>query len=174
MLKTIHTTYHSFEKGHHVELMINGQTYTVSDEPPRMLLYVLRDELGLTGTKFGCGAGICGACTIHIDGAAARSCNTLLSTVAGKLLTTIEGLADGDALHPVQQAFLEVQAPQCGWCQSGQMMAAAALLSTNSSPSDDEIVAALTANYCRCGTYGRIKRAVARAAELARAQEVGS
>jgi isoquinoline 1-oxidoreductase alpha subunit len=174
ILKALDATHYTSEKEYRVELTINGRPYTVPDEPPRMLLYVLRDELGLTGTKFGCGAGICGACTIHIDGAAARSCNTLLSTVAGRAITTIEGLADGDALHPVQQAFLEVQAPQCGWCQSGQMMSAAALLSANPSPSDDEIVAALTANYCRCGTYTRIKRAVARAAELARAPEVSS
>jgi isoquinoline 1-oxidoreductase alpha subunit len=152
--------------------MINGRAYTVADAPARMLLYVLRDELGLTGTKFGCGAGICGACTIHIDGVAARSCNTPLSAVAGKALTTIEGLARGDVLHPVQQAFLETQTPQCGWCQSGQMMTAAALLAANPHPSDAEIVAALTANYCRCGTYGRIKRAVARAAALASAAEV--
>jgi aerobic-type carbon monoxide dehydrogenase small subunit (CoxS/CutS family) len=152
-----------------VELQINGATYSVADDPPRVLLAVLRDELGLTGTKFGCGAGLCGACTIHIDGAAARSCITPLSAAAGRAITTIEGLSGGAGLHPVQQAFLELQAPQCGWCQSGQMMAAAALLAANPRPSDDEIVAAMTANYCRCGTYGRIRRAVARAAALTKA-----
>jgi aerobic-type carbon monoxide dehydrogenase small subunit (CoxS/CutS family) len=162
------------KKRQYVELTINGKTYSVVDEPPRMLLSVLRDELGLTGTKFGCGAGLCGACTVHIDGAAARSCNTPLSAVAGRAITTIEGLGADDSLHPVQQAFLETQAPQCGWCQSGQMMAAAALLAANPSPSDEEIVAAMTPNYCRCGTYGRIRRAVARAATLARAQGVRS
>lgn len=151
-----------------MELLINGTAYTVPDDPPRMLLYVLRDELGLTGTKFGCGAGICGACTIHIDGAAARSCSTLLASVAARAITTIEGLSDTVGLHPVQRAFLELQVPQCGWCQSGQMMTAAALLRTNDSPSDAEIVAAMAGNLCRCGTYARIRRAVARAAELNR------
>lgn len=155
-----------------MELMINGKAYSVPDKPQRMLLYVLRDELGLTGTKFGCGVGFCGACTIHIDGAIARSCITPISATSGKRITTIEGLSSGETLHPVQQAFLELQAPQCGWCQSGQMMAAAALLSTNPNPNNDEIIAMLTINYCRCGTYGRIKRAIARAAELARAQGV--
>lgn len=151
-----------------MELEINGKRYDIADNPPRMLLYVLRDELGLTGTKFGCGVGLCGACTVHIGGAAARSCITPISAAAGKAITTIEGLADGAALHPVQQAFLELQAPQCGWCQSGQMMAAAALLAANPAPSDAQIVAAMATNLCRCGTYGRIRRAIARAADLAR------
>jgi isoquinoline 1-oxidoreductase alpha subunit len=152
-----------------LDLTINGTTYQVAEEPARMLLWVLRDELGLTGTKFGCGAGFCGACTVHLDGIAARSCQTLLSQVAGRTITTIEGLAQGETLHPVQQAFLEAQAPQCGWCQSGQMMTAAALLAANPDPTEDEIVEAMDGNYCRCATYGRIRQAVANAAALARA-----
>jgi len=151
-----------------VELTINGTVYTVADGPPRMLLWVLRDELGLSGTKFGCGAGICGACTVHIDGVAARSCQTLVAAAASKQITTIEGLAAGVGaeLHPVQRAFLEEQAPQCGYCMSGQMMTAAAFLAANPRPGDEEITAAMSYNYCRCGTYVRIHRAVARAAEL--------
>jgi isoquinoline 1-oxidoreductase alpha subunit len=154
-----------------LELTINGRTYTVADAPPRMLLWVLRDELGLTGTKFGCGAGYCGACTVHIDGAAARSCQTLLDQAAGKAITTIEGLAGEADLHPVQQAFLEEQVPQCGWCMSGQMMTAAALLAANPAPSADEITEAMAGNYCRCAAYVRIRRAVARAAAVAGAPE---
>lgn len=150
-----------------MNLTINARAYTVPDDPPRMLLWVLRDELGLTGTKFGCGAGYCGSCTVHLAGEAVRSCQTLLSAVAGRPITTIEGLADGDTLHPVQQAFLELQAPQCGWCMSGQMMTAAALIARNFAPTDDEIVAAMSNNYCRCAAYARIRRAVALAARLA-------
>ncbi len=151
-----------------MDLTINGQTYQVADNPPRMLLWVLRDELGLTGTKFGCGAGYCGACTIHLDGVAVRSCQTPVGQAAGRMVTTIEGLARGEELHPVQQAFLEAQAPQCGWCMSGQMMAAAALIAANPDPSDEEITAAMDGNYCRCAAYVRIRRAVAQAAALAR------
>ncbi|MCS6880726.1 MAG: (2Fe-2S)-binding protein [Oscillochloridaceae bacterium] len=151
-----------------MDLTINDQTYQVADDPPRVLLWVLRDELGLTGTKFGCGAGYCGACTVHLDGVAVRSCLTPLRQAAGKKVTTIEGLARGEVLHPVQRAFLEVQAPQCGWCMSGQMMAAAALIAANPDPSDEEITAAMEGNFCRCGAYVRIRRAVARAAVLAR------
>ncbi|WP_298406548.1 (2Fe-2S)-binding protein [uncultured Chloroflexus sp.] len=149
-----------------MEVLINGQPYTVADEPVRPLLYVLRDELGLTGTKFGCGAGICGACTVHINGVATRSCQTMITTLAGAHITTIEGLAEGERLHPVQQAFLELQVPQCGWCMSGQMMTAAALLANNPNPTHDEMIAAMRYNYCRCGAYARIARAVRRAAEL--------
>lgn len=149
-----------------MELTINGQQYIVADEPARPLLYVLRDELGLTGTKFGCGAGICGACTVHVNGKATRSCQTMVATVAGAQITTIEGLADGERLHPVQQAFLELQTPQCGWCMSGQMMTAAALLAENPHPTREEMIAAMRYNYCRCGAYARIARAVMRAAEL--------
>lgn len=155
-----------------MDLLINGTRYTVADAPERPLLWVLRDELGLTGTKFGCGVGICGACTVHIDGVATRSCQTPLSTLnAAVRIVTIEGLSDGAELHPVQTAFLAEQTPQCGWCMSGQMMTAAALLAENADPSDDEIVAAMRYNYCRCGTYPRIKRAVARAAALGRGEE---
>jgi isoquinoline 1-oxidoreductase alpha subunit len=153
-----------------MEIMINGKTYEVVDGPDRPLLWVLRDELGLTGTKFGCGVGICGSCEIHLDGTVARSCITSLSAAKGKAIRTIEGLASEGALHPVQQAFLDEQVHQCGWCMNGQMMRAVALLEENPTPTDEEIVAAMNANYCRCGTYGRIKRAVASASrELATA-----
>jgi len=152
-----------------VNLVINGQTYQVAKDPPRVLLWVLRDELGLTGTKFGCGAGYCGACTVHLDGVAVRSCQVPVSRIAGRAVTTIEGLARGEELHPVQRAFLEAQTPQCGWCMSGQMMTATALIAANPRPSEEEIIAAMDGNYCRCGAYARIRRAVARAAALARA-----
>jgi isoquinoline 1-oxidoreductase alpha subunit len=146
-----------------MELIVNGKRYQVTDEPDRPLLWVLRDELGLTGTKFGCGIGICGSCEVHLDGQVARSCTTLLSAARGKAIRTIEGLASEGALHPVQQAFLDEQVHQCGWCMSGQMMRAVALLEENPNPTEEEIVAGMNANYCRCGAYGRIKRAVARA-----------
>jgi isoquinoline 1-oxidoreductase subunit alpha len=152
-----------------MQLTINDQLYTVADDSSAMLLWVLRDELGLTGSKFGCGAGICGACTIHVDGVAARACITPLAAVEGRTIRTIEGLAtqtpDGAiALHPVQQAFIDEQVPQCGWCMSGQIMTAAALLEQTPAPSEEEIINAMGNNYCRCGCYVRIKRAVVRAA----------
>jgi isoquinoline 1-oxidoreductase alpha subunit len=130
---------------------------------------VLRDELGLTGTKFGCGVGICGACTVHVNGTAMRACVTPLAAVEGQEIRTIEGLAtmqsDGSTrLHPVQQAFIDEQVPQCGWCMSGQIMTAAAFLASKQSPSAEEIIQAMGANYCRCGCYFRIKRAVISAA----------
>lgn len=158
-----------------MKLMINGKEYEVAADPPRPLLWVLHDELGLIGTKYGCGVGICGICTVHIDDRAVRSCVTPLSTVAGEI-RTIEGLAtiakDGTrVLHPVQQAFLEDQVPQCGWCMSGQMMAAAAFLEQNPTPSEEEIVAAMNRVYCRCGCYHRIKGAMAKAAEQLQAGE---
>jgi isoquinoline 1-oxidoreductase alpha subunit len=148
-----------------MQIMINRKSYRVPDEPDRPLLGVLRDELGLTGTKYGCGIGICGACDVHLDGVATRSCITMLSAVAGREIRTIEGLADSESLHPVQQAFLDEQAAQCGWCTSGQIMRAAAFLESNPNPTEDEILSAMNNNLCRCGAYGRIKRAVAKAAE---------
>ena len=151
-----------------MELNINGTDYTVSSDPDEMLLWVLRDELGLSGTKFGCGVAICGACTVHLDGVPARSGVTPVSAAAGKRITTVEGLAEGGRLHPVQQAFLELQVPQCGWCMSGQMMTAAAFLENNPDPGEAEVEAAMSANYCRCGCYARIRAAVRRAAELAK------
>jgi isoquinoline 1-oxidoreductase alpha subunit len=155
-----------------MELTINGQLFTVPDEGlTRMLIWVLRDQLGLTGTKYGCGAGICGSCTVLVDGKPVRSCLTPASTVVDKEITTIEGLAsvetDGqEKLHPVQQAFLETQTPQCGYCMSGQMITAAAFLMENPTPSEEEITTSMNGVYCRCGTYVRIKEAVARAAEI--------
>ena len=148
-----------------MEIRVNGKIFRVEEEPDRPLLGVLRDELGLTGTKYGCGIGICGACDIHIDGNATRACITMLSAVKGRAILTIEGLNNGEGLHPVQQAFIDEQVPQCGWCMSGQIMRAAAFLEANPRPTDDEIVSAMDSNYCRCGSYNRIKRAVARAAE---------
>jgi len=153
-----------------MKLVINNREFQVEDgDLSRPLVGVLRDELGLTGTKYGCGMGICGSCTIHLDGQAVRSCVIPLSFVEGKQITTIEGLAqkyspDPDLLHPVQQAFLDHQVPQCGWCMPGQMMTAAAFLEKNSQPTEEEIVSAMGNNYCRCGTYVRIKAAVSDAA----------
>jgi isoquinoline 1-oxidoreductase alpha subunit len=155
-----------------MQLKINGKNYTVPDQQEtRMLVWVLRDELGLIGTKYGCGAGICGSCTVLVDGNPMRSCLTPVATVVEKEITTIEGLVEtgttGDEiLHPVQQAFLETQTPQCGYCMSGQMITAAALLNENPNPSGDEIAAGMNGVYCRCGTYVRIKEAVSRAAEI--------
>lgn len=154
-----------------MEIMVNGRSYEVAEEPDRPLLWVLRDELALTGTKFGCGVGLCGSCEVHLDGKVARSCITLLSAAQGKAIRTIEGLASDGVLHPVQQAFLDEQVHQCGWCMSGQMMRAVALLEENPTPTEEEIIAGMSANYCRCGAYGRIKRAVDRAAgEMATAE----
>ena len=154
-----------------MKLIINEQTYQVPDSPERLLLWVLRDELGLTGTKFGCGIGVCGSCTVHLDGIPTRACVTMLSSAQDKEVLTIEGLAytaaSGETiLHPVQQAFLELQVPQCSWCMSGQMLTAAALIEQNPNPTPDEIRQGMNSVYCRCGTYTRIRKAVARAAEL--------
>ncbi len=161
-----------------MNLSINGQVYTVADEPGnRLLLWVLRDELGLTGTKFGCGIAMCGSCTVLLDGQPTRACVTPLSAAAGKAIVSLEGLAtagpDGVVvLHPVQRAFEEEQVHQCGYCMTGQMLTAVALLRSNPRPSEAEIVAGMERALCRCGAYVRIKRAVARAAEIG-AQEGG-
>jgi isoquinoline 1-oxidoreductase alpha subunit len=148
-----------------MKLQINGKTLDVAVPPETPLLWVIREEAGLTGTKFGCGKALCGACTVHIDGKPDRSCVTAVGDVADKPITTIEGLAGDKALHPVQQAWIEENVPQCGYCQSGQIMAAVALLRAIPNPTDDDIDAALSANLCRCGTYPRIRKAVRRAAE---------
>ncbi len=140
------------------QLKVNGQTHEVDVEADAPLLWVLRDELGLTGTKFGCGISACGACTVHVNGEATRSCVTAVSTVAGADITTIEGLS-AHGLTPVQQAWIDHQVPQCGYCQSGMIMAISALLAKNPSPSDDDLAASIT-NICRCGTYPRIRAAV--------------
>jgi isoquinoline 1-oxidoreductase alpha subunit len=145
---------------------INGAPTEVDVDPDTPLLWVLRDTLGFTGTKFGCGQGLCGACTVHLNGIAIRSCQTPISAVGDAAITTVEGLSS-DRSHPVQRAWLEIDVPQCGYCQPGQMMSAAALLATNPNPTDADIDAAMAGNICRCGTYVRIRAAVHRAAELA-------
>ena len=152
-----------------MQLTINNEIYEVAADSSQPLLWALRDELGLTGTKFGCGMGICGACTIHVDGVAMRACVTPLDAVEGRAVRTIEGLATTGSdnvitLHPVQQAFIDEQVPQCGWCMSGQIMTAAAFLEQNPAPNEADLINAMSNNYCRCGCYVRIKRAVTRAA----------
>ena len=146
-------------------LLLNGKSVTVDAAPDTPLLWVLRDHLNLTGTKFGCGAGLCGACTVHVDGVATRSCQTPLSSQSGKRITTIEGLSPAGS-HRVQKAWIAEDVPQCGYCQSGQVMAAAALLAKKPQPSDADIDEAMT-NICRCGTYQRIRAAIHRAAREA-------
>jgi isoquinoline 1-oxidoreductase alpha subunit len=153
-----------------ISISINGETKTTEVDLATPLLWVLREQLGLTGTKFGCGIALCGACTVHVDGNAVRSCVTPVSAVAGKHVTTIEGLSR-DRSHPVQRAWLQVQTPQCGYCQSGQIMSAAALLAVNANPSDADIDDAMAGNLCRCGTYARVRRAIHLAAQLARGQK---
>ncbi|MFL6549252.1 MAG: (2Fe-2S)-binding protein [Povalibacter sp.] len=148
-----------------IKLTINGQPHDVDVADDTPLLWVLRDTLGMTGTKYGCGMALCGACTVHIDGAATRSCVTPASAVAGKAITTIEGLST-DRSHPLQKAWIELDVPQCGYCQSGQIMSAAALLAKTPAPSDADIDTAMSGNICRCGTYVRIRKAIHRAAEL--------
>ena len=155
-----------------VKLKINQKTVEVEDAS-MPLLWAVRDIVGLKGTKFGCGAAQCGACTVHIDGDAVRACITPVSSAEGKSVTTIEGLSP-DGRHPVQRAWLELKVPQCGYCQAGQIMNAAALLAKNPSPSDAEIDQGMRGNLCRCGTYQRIRAAVGRAAELSREDEQGS
>ena len=146
-----------------ISFTINGKAAHVEAEPDTPLLWVVREHLKLTGTKFGCGAGLCGACTVHLDGKAVRSCQTAVSRVAGKQITTIEGLSS-DGTHPLQKAWIEEQVPQCGYCQSGQIMQAASLLKEKPKPTRDEIVANMSGNLCRCSTYPRIIRAIQRAA----------
>jgi isoquinoline 1-oxidoreductase subunit alpha len=147
-----------------VTITVNGTRHQLDVESEMPLLWVLREEVGLTGTKYGCGIGQCGACTVHVDGRAVRSCRVPVGSVAGAEITTIEGLSS-DSRHPVQQAWLAEEVPQCGYCQSGQIMAAAAYLKSNADPSDADIDANLT-NICRCGTYERLRRAIHRAAAL--------
>src|SRR5450759_2701108 len=148
-----------------IQFILNGKPQTVDVSPNMPLLWVLRDTLGMTGTKFGCGMALCGACTVHIDGEATRSCITPVSSVAGKKITTIEELSP-DRSHPVKGAWIEGDWPQCGYCQSGQIMSAVSLLAQNPKPSDKDIDEAMKGNICRCGTYQRIREAVHRAAEL--------
>jgi isoquinoline 1-oxidoreductase alpha subunit len=150
-----------------ITLKVNGETHQVDAEPDTPLLWVLRDNIGLTGTKYGCGIAYCGACSVHVDGVVMRSCQMAVGDIGEAEVTTIEGLS-ADSGHPVQQAWREEDVPQCGYCQSGQIMAVAALLAENPTPSDEDIDQQLT-NICRCGTYARIRQAVHRAAEIARA-----
>ena len=148
-----------------IKLTINGKEVEVDAAEDTPLLWVLRDGLGMTGTKYGCGIAQCGACTVHIEGEAVRSCITGVGSVAGKHITTVEGLSP-DRSHPLQRAWIEFDVPQCGYCQSGQLMSAAALLAKNPKPSDADITTAMAGNICRCGTYSRIRKAIHRAAEL--------
>ena len=145
-------------------LLINGKSYNVDVDPGTPLLWVIRERLQLTGTKFGCGVAQCGACTVHLDGQPIRSCQTTVAQANGKKITTIEGLSP-TGQHPLQLAWIAEQVPQCGYCQSGQLMSAAALLARNPNPSDQDIVSAMSGNICRCATYPRIKRAIKRAAQ---------
>jgi isoquinoline 1-oxidoreductase alpha subunit len=148
------------------KFFVNGKRVQVDADPSTPLLWVLRENLGLTGTKYGCGMALCGACTVHLEGNAIRSCVAPLSRVEGKHVTTIEGLSSG-LTHPLQRAWIEMDVPQCGYCQSGQIMSAAILLAENSKPTDTDIDEAMSGNICRCGTYPRIRKAIHRAAELA-------
>jgi isoquinoline 1-oxidoreductase subunit alpha len=148
-----------------ITLIVNGKTQRVDAPPDMPLLWAIRETLALTGTKFGCGIAQCGACTVHVDGKPVRSCNTQVGAVVGKKITTIEGLS-AKSDHPVQKAWIELDVPQCGYCQSGQIMAAAALLASKANPSDSDIDAAMSGNICRCGTYQRIRAGIHRAAQI--------
>jgi len=157
-----------------IKLVVNGTPHEIGAAPDTPLLYVLRNDLGLTGPKFGCGLGQCGACMVHVDGVAVRSCTTPVSSAARGPITTIEGLGTPDKPHPVQQAFIEEQAAQCGYCINGMIMATAALVARNKQPTREQIRSTLNANLCRCGTHMRIVRAVEKAAALSLAQGSGS
>ena len=146
------------------QLQVNGSPQKIETDPNKPLLWVLREDIGLMGTKYGCGIGMCGACTVHLDGKAIRSCQTPISAVGNRKVTTIEGIGRVK-LHPVQEAWIELQVPQCGYCQSGQIMSAVALLSEKPNPQPQEIDAAMNGNLCRCATYDRIKKAIVRTAE---------
>jgi aerobic-type carbon monoxide dehydrogenase small subunit (CoxS/CutS family) len=156
-----------------IQLVINGRTYAVDAEPQTSLLTVLREQLDLTGSKYGCGEGQCGACTVLVDGKAQRSCITRVGTVSQKKIATIEGVAGGDQLHPVQEAFLEAGALQCGYCTSGMIMSAVALLKRNPNPTERNIIDFMDGNICRCGTYPRIVRAIQKAAKAMAESGVG-
>ena len=147
-----------------ITLIVNGTTHELDVDPSTPLLWVIRENVGLTGTKFGCGIAQCGACTVHLDGAPIRSCVTPAQVADGKQVTTIEGVGSGDDLHPVQQAWIDDQVPQCGYCQSGQIMSAVALLASNPAPTDADIDNAMSGNICRCGTYPRIRSGIKKAA----------
>jgi isoquinoline 1-oxidoreductase subunit alpha len=148
-----------------VRLTVNGKAQTYDDDADMPLLWYLRDDLRLTGTRFGCGAGLCGACTVHVNGQAARACQTRMGALEGKTVLTIDALAEGGRLHPVQRAWITHNVPQCGYCQSGQIMQAAALLKTTPNPTDADIDRAMAGNICRCGTYQRIRAAIKTAAK---------
>jgi isoquinoline 1-oxidoreductase subunit alpha len=148
-------------------LTVNGKTRQIDAPPDMPLLWAIREQIGLTGTKFGCGTAQCGACTVHVDGKAVRSCNVAVREMVGKKITTIEGLSDKTD-HPVQKAWIEIDVPQCGYCQSGQIMSAAALLAEKPSPTDADIDRAMSGNICRCGTYVRIRAAIHRAAQISK------
>ncbi|MEH6557244.1 MAG: (2Fe-2S)-binding protein [Oceanicoccus sp.] len=148
-----------------IEFTLNGKTVRTDDDPSTPLLWVVRDTFKLKGSKFGCGAGLCGACTMHIDGEASRTCVLPVSAVSGRNITTIEGLGTPDDMHPLQEAWVELSVPQCGYCQSGQIMSAASLLKNNPNPSSADVDAAMSGNICRCGCYVRIKEAVLSVAE---------
>ncbi len=148
-----------------IKLSINGKSYEIDVEEDMPLLWAIRDYVGMTGTKFGCGIAQCGACTVHLNGTPIRSCSTPVTVAVGKKITTIEGVSEANN-HPIQQAWVELQVPQCGYCQSGQIMSAVALLEETAQPTDEDIDAAMQGNICRCGTYDRIRKAIHRAAEI--------
>ena len=148
-----------------MRLTVNGKSQNYEDDPDMPLLWYLRDDLRLTGTRFGCGAGLCGACTVHVNGQAVRSCQTRMGTLESKTVLTIDALGEGGRLHPVQRAWIQHDVPQCGYCQSGQIMQAAALLRTTPNPTDAQIDSAMAGNICRCGTYQRIRAAIKTAAK---------